>query len=852
MEERCAEVREQIPDFVTGSLPTEKTIAVSHHVGQCPSCREYLLGFEADDKLLGAFVGVMGSSVERVEQGVLRLLWRSRLDRLIEAISGRPVVRTDKAVKAAAAVTILVLVGVIIGIVSSSGRRIRQPAAKPQFEQLIQKPPATEPQQRPMRVQIEAELAELERMYTSGDLDGLIGMLSKASPYGKVFAAGYIGKIGDLRAVPPLARAAVRAGWAEPDNPFTAAIEEIIARYKARSQVAEEKTAPPPARTQPQIREKQAAIVYKGIVTDLQGQPVGAAIVRTDAGTTAQPDQQTGAAAKTQSDGSFRIEVPAADQTGRQPAFLVFEHPDYAIGWLRVSQPAQPDPNNLQVTLFRPAVVAGVVRDGYGNPIERAVVEAHLQIPSGKAYSYFDFSTENELAKTTGSNGWFFFDRVPQPARLHIDATRDGFARYSSRWHHSPAELYPIIAGQQDIEITLVPGCTVAGQLSLQDKALGKDGVKIFLTGRNGSFTTCTDALGGFEIPGVAEGEYLLSADNEQLAVQGLVCPGPIELAVKADAEKTVVALAVQKAVVLALRVVDAEDKQPVAETVLRVTVKRKAGLPVWSGKTDSEGGCKLALAAGEYTAWVPQGTVGGYLAAQDFSVAVGQKQVTLELPIAPGQTVSGRLVDAAGEPVGGLVILPGQEPVETDQEGWFAVPGRQGVASAAIGYAIDKDHRMGRWFFSQPTKHSEGLTVRLEPLATISGRIVDETGRGQPQADVRIKVSIPDGKGTWDRPPAGPSQMTADAAGWFSFQNIPAGQPVRLWAYKAGSAAVVTIQEPSAGQAIELSDVVLKAQPAPGTVESIDANDAGSYWQILPPEPNSGQKIVLGEAAEQ
>ena len=144
-----------------------------------------------------------------------------------------------------------------------------------------------------------------------------------------------------------------------------------------------------------------------------------------------------------------------------------------------------------------------------------------------------------------------------------------------------------------------------------------------------------------------------------------------------------------------------------------------------------------------------------------------------VKLALAPEVTVSGR-VSAGGKPIANARIARdgtddrgGDTLAETNADGVFEL---HAPSPGAIPLKVEHpDHLTWRGSVTAP---SPPLDVRLEPGLTLSGTVVDETGRG-----VRARIRLFD--------PAGPEwpalrRVETDARGRFTLRGLPAS-PVRI-----------------------------------------------------------------------
>lgn len=808
MKDRCREIRELIPEFVTGSLATDKMITVSHHVGQCIPCREYLLGFEADDRMLCAFAEAMEPSVQRVEEQVLDALSRRRLARALGALSVFRRVATNKFVKVVAAAVIAVAAGIGTALLLSRPVEKKEQVVVKKIEQQPGETaaPAAVEQADIARAKLEAELKQLEQMFAAGDVDGLVAMLSKGSLFGKVFAASYLARIGDLRAVAALEKAKDQYDWPDENNPFAAAIDEI----KSRAAAAKETTT-----------RTEEPITYRGIVTDANGAPIEAVDIRSDLCLyeLAREFKPGEADSRTNNEGRFEIGPLSVIDRGKEHRVFTFEHPDYAIGCFVDKGAKDDDPNALRIALLEPTIVAGRIVDEAGEPVAGALVENMMRLKINDTRYDFWMAALNDMAVVTDAEGRFVFEKVPEGARLHIGVTKQGYATYLSAEEELSRTrtgfLYPFRAGDDDLLIVLEAGGIIKGWLVLDGKTYENEGVSVVARGPSYFRAAVTDGNGKFEITGLRQGSYTVVAGNKELAEAGFVFEVVRDVKVQVGAQGADVEVVVQRGLPVRIQVIDKETGESIAKQPVRVTLKDLQDLgAVARDMTDDEGWCVVELAPGEYTVLVQSWQDGRYFdIARELNVKADSEDLNAQIAIVPQPMLYGWLVDSQGQPIRGTVRLGPFRAAETDEQGEFEVPEPLGEpAKIHICYAFDTDKKLGRGFLWQKTGDANDLEIVLEPLATITGRIVDENGLGVAGAKPELLFG-PIENGPWIRATQAPCEAKIEPDGRFRFETVPVGLPMQVIIEKRGFERKETaVKGLGSGQVAQLEDIVLEA----------------------------------------
>ncbi|MBK8975434.1 MAG: sigma-70 family RNA polymerase sigma factor [Planctomycetes bacterium] len=117
---------------------------------------------------------------------------------------------------------------------------------------------------------------------------------------------------------------------------------------------------------------------------------------------------------------------------------------------------------------------------------------------------------------------------------------------------------------------------------------------------------------------------------------------------------------------------------------------------------------------------------------------------------LAAPTVVRARFVDPVGRAVAGVRLacddLPGDLAARSDADGRveLSVPGSPAASAALVATHVDFA-RIARSVVLAPGTHVDLGTLRLEPGAAVSGRVIDETGRPVAGADVRVAGHGPD-----------------------------------------------------------------------------------------------------------
>ena len=570
-----------------------------------------------------------------------------------------------------------------------------------------------------------------------------------------------------------------------------------------------------------------------GRVADENGQPVagaqGALAPATLTGIAALLRQaRTGGAApafRTAADGTFRASRLAPSENQR----LLVSHPEYAastVGGINLL-PGQ-TAASVAVVLHRGAVIAGVVRDKDGNPVEgaEADVQQGMNFRGGRGGAAAQIGgfpgsggTRGRPAVRTGADGRFEA-RGFSPGDYTLWIKKSGYATERI----DPVKV-PESGSPEPLAVTLGPGAAITGLVRLRSgtpaggwSVLASEAGTSAIGPRARGNMNPTGPDGLFILEGLKPGQpydlQLFGGPGIGPSRKGVVPP--------ADGVEVVVAAAGR----ISGRAVDAQSGQPLLDYAVSFEPERTGGGGAFrivnrvAGQRLTGMGEKTEVRSEDGTFQlddVPPGTwsvvveAKGYQPARAGNVVVeeGATVRDVEVKASLGSALKGRVLDAisggpvpnaavthgtagtgrGGGPLAALANAASDEETTTDADGAFQLDGlAPGKVSLTVKHPDYSDA-------TQTVDVKEGTAtaeIRLTPGSALGGLVLSDAQQPLPGASVSLQSA---GDAGFGRGMLGGGQSAvSDGSGRFRFDHLASGRYNLVASVQSRTSATQTI----------------------------------------------------------
>lgn len=236
--------------------------------------------------------------------------------------------------------------------------------------------------------------------------------------------------------------------------------------------------------------------------------------------------------------------------------------------------------------------------------------------------------------------------------------------------------------------------------------------------------------------------DKLIGRDYQIEAASGDAYAGPVSLRLGADTEPVI--LRVRVVAPIEIAVFDHESGKPIAgaEVELRSQL-------VWTATTGADGVASFGgVGAPDPTIRV---NAEGYAPVTDRLISFGRREQRIVIAMRAGAAVSGRITDAAGEPIAGArviaalmsepfpVIDPRRDGVVSGDDGTFRIPalaaGTYRLTASAAGYATANSPPI----VVDGNTERRGIEIALPTGARLRGSVTSVAGAPVVGADIRV-----------------------------------------------------------------------------------------------------------------
>lgn len=455
-----------------------------------------------------------------------------------------------------------------------------------------------------------------------------------------------------------------------------------------------------------------------------------------------------GESSETDADGSFELGGFGADD---DEVWLNVSAPGYIATWAnaQIAEDAEP----VEVELLAGASVRGVV------------VHAGQPVPGAKITAQFGKLSADSVSDEAGR---FLLQGLPSGA-LRIRADHPDFPEARRE------VLVPNAPGVAEVTLVLDAGRTLRGVVRDPNGEPVAEATVALRRGKDRGATAKSDANGEFELGGLPLDRFTLIGRKENyLPVRDLeILPG-----------QSTVEIELRPAAGIALTVVDAATREPIS--VFQV-LELPADAELEEDDKRLTWGRWGTGMAGEYRSdpprWEPGAELQLRIRATNYPI-VSVPSVTASLDadpaglvveVAAGASLRLQLLTDRGLPLEGARVAwtgapvgKGKMPPTTDASGRVEIGG-VGAGSQALRIEHDDWGRLMRRVEVPSGVAIHDETIRLQPLASVSGRVLTLDGRPVPNVPVRL-VLTEDG---W----RSARVVQSNAAGGFRFDRVAPGE---------------------------------------------------------------------------
>jgi hypothetical protein len=460
-------------------------------------------------------------------------------------------------------------------------------------------------------------------------------------------------------------------------------------------------------------------------------------------------------------------------------AFIVAEKKGLALGWANWQLH---EDQEFEITLDRPKSLAGKVVDEQGNPIAEGEVSIMFLMVGTRREQRHLYGMEplDLLVAETDEQGDFAFKNIPSNATAEFLVRKAGRATVCtfSRQRYS-SERLQFASGRTDIKIEMPAEARLEGLVVKKGTITPAAGVELMLTRSQnepvyGQKPVTSNENGRYSINGLAAGEYTLQLVPPTEGLGDWVA-GPVTVAAEVGKTTADVRIEVFKGGILEVVVMDAETLKPLGQASLNV--RHDESNQWFHAASDEQGVARLRLVPGEYRLSGAYKEGYTYDRGEQVVAIEDDKTERIEVALAGQPRVTGITRDPEGKPVEEvkLKVLPAShEFARSDAEGKFEVswdPRHWGQEEIAF-YLVARHEARNLAVAIEIGRETRTLDVNLVPAVAFTGRVVDPSGKGIPEAKINVMMQV----SHWGAPITDWQRggATTDSNGRFEVKGMP------------------------------------------------------------------------------
>jgi hypothetical protein len=536
---------------------------------------------------------------------------------------------------------------------------------------------------------------------------------------------------------------------------------------------------------------------------------------------------------------------------------------DHGLGWERLT--SLTGRQTLELALPAAAKISGRVVDPEGKPVAKAGIrviriQALDQRPQANPTTADNLNLESSrlpLAASSDADGRFTLAGLPANVRIAMSVTGDRFlgqTAYAATTDKPQPDLVVgrslnaqgAVASQEQpvhtdsFTITLKPSHRLLVRVVHGDNK-PVPGARVAQAPPPMTFpeSGATDAEGKVSFTPVAPGRYTLKVmPPDKTDLLGIFLAATIP----ADKNEVEMTANLPSGVPVTGQVVELETGKPIPEALVAYQAQaggapREVRTLAPTSRTGPDGQFRLVVPPGKGR--LHAGEVPGYVrlapatsepkeaegrSIYPVEVVAGKPLSGIKLTLTRGIVAHLHVTDPEGKPVAGARSLG----FASDKEGRLTLSGLDLQKNREL-FVTHDDHQLAARIALPAPKDKEPirLEVKLQPMGSISGRIVGDDRKPVTKATVQLlkEISRPDGKKGYDLAPVAP--LTTDRDGRYTIEDLLPGTPYAVAVAARGYVtAFSAVFEARSGQARSIRDVVLPQ--ANQTVAGIVVDAAG------------------------